>query len=102
MTKPKYQMGIRAKKKMNKEVRASINQPSPTIATKSAKVKTLVSKKKGLHLSKRTTPGFVDVGAAPHFIHIEGERWIKTINKQTQAKKVIQKRRSLKKDKGRT
>jgi hypothetical protein len=101
MSKPKYQLGIRTKKKMEKEVRASTHQPVSTIATKPSKVKTLLLKKKNPHLSKRTTPGVVERGSTPpHIIHVEGERWIKTLEKQTQAKRVIQTRKSLK-NKGR-
>jgi hypothetical protein len=33
--------------------------------------------------SKRTTPGIPEATAAPHFVHVEGVRWGKTIQKQS-------------------
>jgi hypothetical protein len=55
-------------------------------------------------VSKRTTPGEVSTcSSAPHNVHIEGERWLKTIEKQilsenkTLTKKLSKKKLPLRK-----
>jgi len=100
MSKPKHQLGIRTKKKMNKEVRASTHQSDLTIAVKTPKVKTLLPEETGPRPSKKATHDFISVKASPHITHIEGKKWIKTLEKQIQAKNLVQTRHSLKKNKG--
>jgi hypothetical protein len=39
--------------------------------------------KKATKTSKRTTPGMVPANSTPHIIHVEGGRWMKTVQKQT-------------------
>lgn len=94
MGKPKNQVSIRTAKKMNKEIRASTSLSNPIIKTQPSKVKARLPKK---NPSKQATSGkALKPEASPHFIHIEGEQWIKTIHKQTQAKKVVMKKQALK------
>lgn len=122
MNKPKYQMTNRDRKKMQKEVRTSAIQPDPEMTSDHIKPHNLLSrlpkkvqkrersslkslekniavKRKKQHAphSKRTTPGTVDTQSAPHIVHIEGKRWIKTLEKQNQAKKKVMRRQILKK-----
>lgn len=122
MNKPKHQMTNRAKKKMSKEIRSSAIQPEPLLTNNNIKPDKLLSrypkkiqkqekaslksfekniaiikKKKKARHSKRTTPGTVDQVSPPQIIHIEGKRWIKTLEKQVQAKKKIMRRHILKK-----
>ena len=125
MNKPKNQMTNRAKKKMNKEVRASAIQPNPRLMSNTTKANDLLSrypkkvqkketaalksfsksmavertKKKSPH-SKRTspgTPGTEEREAAPKIVHIEGRRWIKSTESKIQANKKVMRRQSLKK-----
>ncbi len=125
MNKPKHQTTNRLKKKMNKEIRASVLQPDPVPTSDHIKAGQLLSrlpkkvqkkdqsllkslnknlaiqkKKKRAPHSKRTTPGTVDEQSPPHIIHVEGKRWIKTLNQQAQAKKKVI-RRQMTKHKGR-
>ncbi len=123
MNKPKYQLSIRAKKKMNKEVRSSSLQPNPRVMS-TTKAQTLLSnypkkvqKKESASLkslaknlaanrqkaksphSKRTapgTPGTEERQAAPKIVHIEGKRWIKSTESKIQADKKINRRQRLK------
>jgi len=89
-------MSLRAKKKMNKEVRSA-----PASETDVIKKGTLLSrrlaKKVAKKVSKRTTPGFAETrNSSPHYIHIEGERWIKTLNKQTRENRMLSQKQNLK------
>jgi hypothetical protein len=122
MNKPKYQMTNRAKKKMNKEVRSSALQPNPITRSDTIKAADLLSrypkkiqkkeksslkafskntaiakKKKRSPHSKRTTPGTVDEQSPPHIIHVEGKRWVKTVEQQVQANSKVLRRHILKK-----
>ncbi|HSW86449.1 MAG TPA: hypothetical protein VLG49_02995 [Rhabdochlamydiaceae bacterium] len=54
--------------------------------------------KKFHKVSKRTTPGEVpSQSSAPHIVHVEGQRWIKTIEKQITAENKIFTKQSSKK-----
>lgn len=118
-------MTNRAKKKMNKEVRASAIQPDPQLMSNTTKAKTLLStypkkvqKKESASLksmsknlaakakkmrsphSKRTgpgTPGTDEREATPRNVHIEGRRWIRSTESKIQANKKVMRRQSLKK-----
>ena len=118
-------MTSRAKKKMNKEVRASAIQPNPQLMSNTTKAKTLLStypkkvqkketaslksmsknlaakaqKKKSPH-SKRTapgTPGTDEREATPRNAHIEGRRWIRSTESKIQTNKKVMRRQSMKK-----
>lgn len=122
MNKPKYQMTNRDRKKMKKEVRMSSIEPDPELKSDHIKPNNLLSrlpkkvqkqeraslksfdkniavkrKKQHARHSKRTTPGTVDVQSSPHIVHVEGKRWIKTLEKQNQVKKTVLRRQALKK-----
>ena len=125
MNKPKYQITQRARKKMNKEVRASAIQPNPKPMSNTIKPASLLSrypkkvqKKEAASLkslnrnisakrkkiksphSKRTapgTPGTQERQAAPKNVHIEGKRWIKSTESKIQASKKVMRRQTLKK-----
>ncbi len=125
MSKPKNQMTIRARKKMNKEIRSSSIQPTPQLMSNTTKAESLLSrypkkvqkkekaslksldknvaiqrKKKHSPHSKRTSPGSPGTEereAAPKIVHLEGRRWMKTTESKIQAAKKVQKRQSLKK-----
>lgn len=54
--------------------------------------------KKFHKVSKRTTPGEVpSQSSAPHIVHVEGQRWIKTVEKQITAENKIFTKKSSKK-----
>ncbi len=125
MNKPKYQITQRARKKMNKEVRASAIQPNPQPMSNTTKAtgllsrypkkvlkketaslksldKNLSAKRKKLQNphSKRTSPGSPGTeerDAAPKIVHIEGKRWIKSTESKIQANKKVMRRQTLKK-----
>ena|SRR3569832_903670 len=125
MNKPKYQVTNRARKKMNKEVRASKVQPDPQLTSDHIKPTNLLSRypkktvkkekaslkslqknltakkhKKESHRSKRTgpgTPGTQEREAAPKIVHVEGKRWIKNTESKIQANKKVTRRQNLKK-----
>ena len=125
MNKPKYQITQRARKKMNKEVRASAIQPNPKPMSNTTKPASLLSrypkkvkKKEEASLksldknlsvkrkkiqsphSKRTSPGSPGTQerqAAPKNVHIEGKRWIKSTESKIQANKKVMRRQTLKK-----
>lgn len=121
MNKSKHSIPLRARKKMKKELRSGVVRPDtvlqanpnttkallsrvpPKLRKKDASIlksfeKNVVTKKKKQKssVSKRTNPG-IDVKSPPHFAHIEGERWIKTLGKQTQAKRKVMTRQMTKK-----
>lgn len=73
-----------AKKK--EELLAAIKK---SVSAKKAKAKKATS--------KRTTPGTVPSDSTPANAHREGKRWIKTLTKQTLAKRAIEARRGRKK-----
>ncbi|MBP7074966.1 MAG: hypothetical protein KBA81_06220 [Rhabdochlamydiaceae bacterium] len=125
MNKPKYQITQRARKKMNKEVRASAIQPNPKPMSNTTKPASLLSrypkkvqKKEKASLksldknlsakrkkllsphSKRTSPGSPGTEerqAAPKIVHIEGKRWIKSTESKIQANKKVMRRQTMKK-----
>ena len=125
MNKPKYQITQRARKKMNKEIRASAIQPNPQPMSNTTKAASLLSrypkkvlkketaslksldknlsvKRKKLQSphSKRTSPGSPGTearDAAPKIVHIEGKRWIKSTESKIQANKKVMRRQTLKK-----
>jgi len=115
-------MPLRLRKKMKKELRAAANQPDTVLETNRSTPQTLLSrlppkvqkkeeaslkafekriavkkaKAKASH-SKRTNTGLIDVKSSPQIVHIEGKRWIKTLGKQTQAKRKVMTRQMTKK-----
>jgi len=122
MNKSKLSMPLKARKKMNKEVKSSALTPEPKLNSDDIKAKQLLSsypakvRKKDLSLlksfektfevkkkkqlrkqSKRTTPGLVFSHSAPKHVHVEGERWIQTRIKQTRAQNTILNRKVAKK-----
>jgi hypothetical protein len=122
MNKSKQPMPARARKKMKKELRSASNLPDsvpqpdrntpkgllsrlpPKVRKKEEAVlksfeKNIAikkAKKKAPH-SKRTNTGMIDVKSPPQIVHIEGRRWIKTLGKQTQAKRKVMTRQQTKK-----
>lgn len=119
-------MAAQLRKKMRKALRTAVPQPEKRLTSEDIKAEDLLStlrpvkKKKELALlksveksirlkkqktvkqSKRTTPGRVDEEreqpAAPHFVHVEGVRWTKTLQKQTLTRnKVLSRKMSKKK-----
>lgn len=124
MNKSKKSMPAQLRKKMNKALRASALQPEPAFksdritakdllsrvppkerqrkeAVIKALEKTLASKhKKMSHKhSKRTNSGAVDQKSSPHIVHVEGKRWIKTLEKQNVSKRKVFTRQMAKKGK---
>lgn len=125
MNKPKYQLTNRARKKMNKEVRASKTQLEPQLKSDNIKPANLLSRypkktqkkekaslkslaknltakehKKKSHRSKRTGPGTRGTDereGTPKFVHIEGKRWIQNTESKIQASKKVSRRQNLKK-----
>jgi len=115
-------MPARARKKMKKELRSAANLPDSVLKTDRSTPKALLSrlptkerkkeeamlksfekkiaikktKQKAPH-SKRTNTGLIDVQSPPQIVHIEGRRWIKTLGKQTQAKRKVMTRQMTKK-----
>jgi hypothetical protein len=115
-------MPARARKKMKKELRSAANLPDSVLKADRNTPKALLSrlpakeqkkeisalkafekniaikkaKQKAPH-SKRTNTGLIDVKSPPQIVHIEGRRWIKTLGKQTQAKKKVMTRQMTKK-----
>ncbi len=114
-------MPARLRKKMKKELRASANQPDTVLKGNRSTAPELLSrlpkarkkeeailsafdkkiaikkaKQKAPH-SKRTNTGMIDVKSPPQIVHIEGKRWIKTLGKQTQAKRKVMTRQMTKK-----
>lgn len=115
-------MPARTRKKINKELRAAAGLPDSALQVDRNTPRTLLSrlpakerkkeeaslkafqknlemkkaKQKGPH-SKRTNTGMVDVQSPPHVAQMEGKRWIKTLGKQTQAKRKIMTRQMVKK-----
>ncbi|MBS0615805.1 MAG: hypothetical protein JSR58_04555 [Verrucomicrobia bacterium] len=111
MNRSKRPMTAQLRKKMRKALRSAANQVDARLTSEDIKPEDLLStfrprkKKKGLEalasiqktiqvkkqktkkVSKRTTPGRVDEEreqpAASHFVHVEGIRWSKTLQKQT-------------------
>jgi hypothetical protein len=122
MNKSKLSMPARARKKMKKELRSAANLPDSVLKADRNTPKALLSrlpakeqkkeiaalkafekniaikkaKQKAPH-SKRTNTGLIDVKSPPQIVHIEGKRWIKTLGKQTQAKKKVMTRQMTKK-----
>jgi hypothetical protein len=122
MNKSKLSMPARARKKMKKELRSAANLPDSVLQTDRNTPKALLSrlptkdrkkeeaslksfekniadkraKQKAPH-SKRTNTGLIDVKSPPQIVHMEGRRWIKTLGKQTQAKRRVMTRQMNKK-----
>lgn len=122
MNKSKKSIPARARKKMKKELRSAANLPDSVLKADRNTPKALLSrlpakeqkkeiaalksfekniaikkaKLKAPH-SKRTNTGLIDVKSPPQIVHIEGKRWIKTLGKQTQAKKKVMTRQMTKK-----
>lgn len=48
-------------------------------------------------ISKRTTPGYIPSDSTPAYQHREGQRWIKTLNRQASTQRKIDTRRGRKK-----
>lgn len=113
MNKSKHSIPARARKKMKKELRTGVILPDTVLQGNPNTSKALLSrvppklrkkdesvlksfeknieikKKKQKHShSKRTNTG-IDVKSPPQIVHIEGQRWIKTLGKQTQAKRKV-------------
>lgn len=121
MNHSKRPMTAQLRKKMRKAIRSAVPRPEERLTNKDIKAEDLLStlrpkkKKKELEIlksvekslkikkqktakqSKRTTPGRVDEEreqpAAPHFVHVEGVRWTKTLQKQTLAQNKIMSRK---------
>jgi len=122
MNKSKQPMPARARKKMKKELRAAAGLPDSASQADRNTPQALLSrlpakerkkeeaslksfqknlemkraKQKGPH-SKRTNTGMIDIQSPPHVTQMEGKRWIKTLGKQTQAKRKIMTRQMTKK-----
>lgn len=126
MNKSKLPMPIRARKKMNKQVKKDIQSasleaqdlavthdtsidellsrlPAQTKKKKEAVIHSFekafeAKKKKQAHkLSKRTNTGQNDVQSPPQVVHSEGKRWIGVSNKQTKINNKIFNKTTLKK-----
>lgn len=122
MNKTKRSMPAKLRKKMNKELRSATNQPDSVLKSdritpqdllsrlplkarkkeeslaKSAEKNIAIKKAKAkAPHSKRTNTGLIDVKSPPQIVHIEGKRWIKTLGKQTQAKRKVMTRQMTKK-----
>lgn len=107
-------MPAQLRKKMNKALRASALQPEPVLKSDRITPKDLLSrvpqkerqrketilntleksfaakhKKMNHKVSKRTNSGTVDEKSPPHIVHVEGKRWIKTLEKQNVAKRKV-------------
>jgi len=121
MNKTKRSMPAQFRKKMKKELRSASAQPDsvlksdritpqdllsrlpPKIRKKEESLaksaaKNIAVKKAKLKAphSKRTNTG-INVKSSPQIVHIEGKRWIKTLGKQTQAKRKVMTRQMTKK-----
>jgi len=86
MNRGKKIIDKKVKKKIDKEIRLAQN---PSFATPSfAEAKALSKKETALFKkpkkgSKRTTPGEIPAQSSPpKIVHVEGRRWIKTLEKQ--------------------
>ena len=91
MGKSKHQMTARLQKKMKKEVRAGAQKATTTPETDTTKGTDLLSSfSKAKNNKKQTT-------VSPQVVHVEGQRWIKTLQKQTIVKKKVVTRRMSKK-----
>lgn len=122
MNKSKRQMTAQLKKKMNKELRAAAPRKEPTPKSDSIKARDLLSRvppkvrkkeaaalksfektlkvkqvKRTARHAKRATSGTVDEQSAPQSVHVEGRRWVKTLNEQTSAKRKVFTRQMAKK-----
>jgi hypothetical protein len=115
MNRLKSSLSLRQRKKVSKEVhRAQMATPSPvvslipsfrreTLYQKEQKFKSLLKqieqkKRRGkVKTSKRTTPGAVPSNSSPKNIHVEGERWIKTLTAQNKNNTKLFQRKALKK-----
>ncbi len=122
MNKSKQPMAAQLRKKMNKELKKATLQPEPILKSDVITPKDLLSRaplkvrkkeislqksfkerladkaqKKKSHVSKRTTPGTVDEKSPPHIVHVEGKRWIKTLEKQNVNKRKMLTRHLAKK-----
>lgn len=121
MNKTKRSMPAQFRKKMKKELRSASAQPDSVLKSDRITPQDLLSrlppkirkkeeslaksaakniavkkaKSKAPH-SKRTNTG-IDVKSSPQIVHIEGKRWIKTLGKQTQAKRKVMTRQMTKK-----
>jgi hypothetical protein len=89
-------------KMMQKEVRSSRSLPSASPPVAPARTKRLSSGKKTAAVkktAKRTTPGTVGTrDAAPQHVHVENERWQKTLSKQNiESRKILVKHLAKKK-----
>jgi hypothetical protein len=122
MNKPKHQMTAQLRKKMKKEVRSGAPTLTPTLKSDTIKAEGLLSRlrpkaqkkgqailksieknfaakkaKKAKSHSKRATAATVDVKSAPQIVHVESRRWVKTLGKQTAAKRKVMTRQMTKK-----
>jgi hypothetical protein len=120
MNKSKKPMTVQLRKKMKKELRSAASMPESIPKSDRITPKDLLSRfpakaKKGESTilkslekkfearknhkkqSKRTTPGTVDQKSPPQIVHIEGRRWIKTVTKQSVAKRKVMNRQMAKK-----
>ena len=122
MSKSQHPMSINLRKKMKKAIRSAIPTQEKPLKSNHIKVKDLLSRlprkiqkkeksllqsfKKELSIkkkkltakhAKRTTPGLVNQKSPPQSIHIEGTRWIKTMNKQSEARAKVLNRKIAKK-----
>lgn len=122
MNRSKLPMPAKARKKMNKEIKAATQTPEPKLNSNDIRAKELLSrypakvkkknlpllesfektldlkkKKSGSKQSKRTTPGRVLSDSAPKNVHVEGKRWAQTLEKQTRAQNKVFVRKAIKK-----
>ncbi len=111
MNKSKLQVPAHFRKKMNKAIRSAVPSREPKVTSDDIKAKALLSRmppkirkkdaaflisvekmietkltKRGAKHSKRTTPGTVDNASPPRHAHMENERWIKSLGRQTTVK----------------
>jgi len=115
-------MTAQLKKKMTKEIRAATAKPAARPTSDDIRATDLLSRypkkeqKKGAPIlaslekaieikkkksaskqSKRTTPGTVRAESPPKSPHVEGKRWIKTLQKQTNIRTKTAAKHQLKK-----
>jgi mRNA-degrading endonuclease HigB of HigAB toxin-antitoxin module len=115
MNRSKFPSTAKIKKKIAKEVHAGqMGAPTPVLEKSSLKESLkkypqkkpeLIAslqrmeqkKKRTAKKSKRTTPGDVfEQPSAPHIVHVEGRRWIKTVDGQNVASAKTFQRKAIK------
>jgi hypothetical protein len=91
-----YSDELTAKEMLKIYPKRAAKKKEELLAAMKASIKSKQIKTKKGH-SKRTTPGLVQPDSSPAYPHREGKRWIKNLNKQTAAQRVIDVHNSRKK-----